>query len=179
MNAATFRSFARTAIELQADHETPAEYTMIKAAVAAKYGLTKEAVSPKWIQARVNSSKNTTSRLEDFVHSMRSKMDDPGLTGRNWLDHDDAHTTAVAALHRRGVTKIAWNAGELAGLGILAAPAAANLSGRPMKEKHKDVAEVTGLGMLAAPYAHNIAANRSAGYAASGIGQRLTKAFSH
>ena len=115
MNAVTFRSFARTAIELQADHETPADYTMIKAAVAAKYGL----------------------------------------------------------------QKIAWNAGELAGLGILASPAAANLSGRPMKEKHKDVAEVTGLGMLAAPYAHNIAANRSAGYAASGIWQRLTKAFSH
>ncbi len=102
-------------MELQSDHETPGDYTMVKAAVAAKYGL----------------------------------------------------------------RKIAWNAGELAGLGILAAPAASNLSGHSMKEKHKDVAEVTGLGMLAAPYAHNIAANRSTRYATSGIGQRLTKAFSH
>lgn len=115
MNAATFRSFARTAIDLQADDDTPGDYVMVKAAVAAKYGL----------------------------------------------------------------RKLAWNSGELAGLGILAAPAAANLTGRPLNERHKDVAEVTGLGMLAAPYAHNVAVNRSARYAGSGIGQRLGKIFSH
>lgn len=115
MNAATFRSFARTAVELQSDEDTPRDYPMIKAAVAAKYGL----------------------------------------------------------------RKVAWNSGELAGLGVLAAPAVSNLSGRPMNEKHKDVAEVAGLGMLAAPYAHNIAAQRSARYAGSGIGQRLGKIFAH
>lgn len=115
MDARTFRSFARTAMGLQSDIDTPSDYTMVKAAVEAKYGL---------------------------------------------------HKTA-------------WNSGELAGLGILAAPAAANLAGRPMHEKGKDIAEVTGLGMLAAPYAHNIAASRSARYAGSGVGQRLSRVFSH
>lgn len=117
MDAATFRSFSRTAMGLQADSDTPPEYTMIKAAVEAKYRL---------------------------------------------------HTT-----------KLAWNSGELTGLGVLATPAAANLTGHPMKDKHKDVAEVSGLGMLAAPYAHNIASSRSARYAGSGIGQRLGRVFSH
>jgi hypothetical protein len=102
-------------MELQSDLETPPDYTMVKAAVAAKYG----------------------------------------------------------------IQKVAWNAGELTGLGVLATPAAANLAGRPMKEKHKDVAEVAGLGMLAAPYAHNIASKRSAGYAASGLGKHLERIFSH
>lgn len=102
-------------MELQSDSDTPPDYTMVKAAVAAKYGL----------------------------------------------------------------QKVAWNSGELAGLGILAAPAAANLSGHPLNEKHKDVAEVAGLGMLAAPYAHNIASSRSARYAGSQIGQRLGRVFSH
>lgn len=115
MDARMFRSFARTAMELQSDADTPSDYTMVKAAVAAKYG----------------------------------------------------------------IQKIAWNSGELAGLGILAAPAAANLAGRPMQDKTKDVAEVTGLGMLAAPYAHNIAASRSARYAGSGVGQRLSRVFTH
>lgn len=115
MDAATFRSFARTAIELQSDTDTPRDYTMVKAAVAAKYGL----------------------------------------------------------------RKIAWNSGELAGLGILAAPSASSLAGRPWGEKAKDVSEVAGLGMLAAPYAHNMAAARSARYANSGIGQKLTRVFAH
>lgn len=115
MDARMFRSFARTAIELQSDVDTPPDYTMVKAAVEAKYGL---------------------------------------------------HKTA-------------WNSGELAGLGILAAPAAANLAGKPMQDKSKDVAEVTGLGMLAAPYAHNIAKTRNARYASSGIGKTLESVFSH
>jgi hypothetical protein len=115
MDAATFRSFARTAAELQADQDTPRDYTMVKAAVEAKFGL----------------------------------------------------------------RKLSWNSGELAGLGILAAPSASNLAGHPWGEKAKDVSEVAGLGMLAAPYAHNMAAARSARYANSGIGQRLAKAFSH
>jgi hypothetical protein len=115
MNAATFRAFAKTARALQADPDAPDDYAMVKAAVEAKYGITKRA----------------------------------------------------------------WNAGELAGLGILAAPSVASLANHPMKEKHKDIAEVTGLGMLAAPYAHNIATNRSARYAASGVGQRLARVFNH
>lgn len=115
MDARMFRSFTRTAMELQSDTDMPTDYTMIKAAVEAKYG----------------------------------------------------------------IQKIAWNSGELAGLGILAAPAAASLAGRPMQDKSKDVAEVTGLGMLAAPYAHNMAAARSARYANSGVGQRLSRVFSH
>lgn len=78
-----------------------------------------------------------------------------------------------------GISKFAWNSGELAGLGVLAAPSAASLTGHPMKEKHKEIAEVAGLGTLAAPYAHNIAAKRSTRYAASGIGQKLTRVFEH
>lgn len=116
MNARTFRSFVKTAMELQADLDTPSDYAMVRAAVGAKYP---------------------------------------------------------------GITKHAWDAGELAGLGVLATPSAASLAGHPMKEKHKDVAEVAGLGMLAAPYAHNIAAKRSTRYAASGMGQRLSKIFGH
>lgn len=115
MNADTFRSFARAAIGLQSDNDTPGNYIMIKAAVAAKYGL----------------------------------------------------------------RKMAWNSGELAGLGVLAAPAASNLAGRPMSDRNKDIAEVTGLGMLAAPYAHNMALHRSTRYAGSGVGRRLEKIFSH
>ncbi len=115
MDANIFRSFVRTAIGMQADDDTPSNYTMIKAAVEAKYG----------------------------------------------------------------ITKTAWNSGELAGLGILAAPSASNLAGRPWGEKAKDVSEVTGLGLLAAPYAHNMAAARSARYANSGVGQRLSRMFSH
>lgn len=115
MNIHTLRSFVKTAMALQTDDETPDDYTMVRAAVEAKYGIEKRA----------------------------------------------------------------WNAGELAGLGVLAAPAASNLAGHPMKEKHKDVAEVAGLGMLAAPYAHNIAQGRSSRYAASGVGKKLQHIFSH
>lgn len=116
MNARTFRSFVKTAMALQTDNDTPADYHLVKTAVAMKYGLGK--------------------------------------------------TAGIDAL-------------ELAGLGTLAAPAVAGLSGHHMKEKHKDVAEVAGLGILAAPYAHNIAAKRSARYAASGVGERLGRIFSH
>lgn len=116
MNSRMFKSFVKTAMELQADLDTPSDYTMTRAAVDAKFP---------------------------------------------------------------GITKMAWNSGELAGLGMLATPAASNLAGHPMKEKHKDVAEVAGLGMLAAPYAHNIAAARSARYAASPVGQKLTRVFAH
>lgn len=50
-----------------------------------------------------------------------------------------------------------WNtAAELGGLGILAVPSIQSLRGKPMKEKHKDIAEVAGLGTLAAPYVHQI-----------------------
>lgn len=37
MNARTFSSFVKTAMALQADLETPPDYVMIKAAVAAKF----------------------------------------------------------------------------------------------------------------------------------------------
>lgn len=116
MNTRMFKAFIKEAMSLQADQDTPPDYVMVKAAVAAKF---------------------------------------PGLS------------------------KQAWNSGELAGLGVLATPAASNLAGHPMKDKHKDVAEVAGLGMLAAPYAHNIARNHSAGYAASGVGKHLERMFNH
>lgn len=116
MNARMFKAFVKEAMALQADAHTPPDYTMIKAAVAARF---------------------------------------PGLQKR------------------------AWDAGELAGLGVLAVPSVMSLAGHPMKEKHKDVAEVAGLGMLAAPYAHNMAVRRSPGYAASGIGQKLEGVFNH
>lgn len=126
MDALIFRSFVRTAMELQADEDTPGDYTMVKAAAEAKFGIIKE-----------------------------------------------------AAQRLTGMFKKAWNSGELAGLGILAAPSASSLAGHPWGEKSKDVSEVAGLGLLAAPYAHNIAAGRNARYANSGIGRGLTRAFSH
>lgn len=47
----------------------------------------------------------------------------------------------------------AWgHAAEIGGLGILALPSIRSLKGKPMKEKHKDLAEVAGLGILAMPY---------------------------
>lgn len=92
---------------------------------------------------------------------------------------DYAMTKAAMVTKFPGLAKTAWNTGELAGLGVLAAPAASNLAGHPMKEKHKDVAEVAGLGMLAAPYAHNIAAGKSSRYAASAMGKKLTHVFGH
>lgn len=114
MDIRTLRSFVKTAMELQADQDTPGDYVAVRAAVEARFGK---------------------------------------IAG---LDHL-----------------------ELAGLGTLAAPAAAGLAGYHPSEKTKEVAEVAGLGMLAAPYAHNIAAKRSARYAASRLGQRLTRAFAH
>lgn len=114
MNARMFAAFVKEAMSLQADQDTPGDYTMVRAAVDAKFGK---------------------------------------IAG---LDHL-----------------------ELAGLGTLAAPSVAALAHHPMKEKHKEVAEVAGLGILAAPYAHNIAAKRSARYAASGVGKRLSRVFSH
>jgi len=92
---------------------------------------------------------------------------------------DHVMIKAAVAAKFPGLQKRAWDAGELAGLGILAAPAAANLAGHPMKEKHKDVAEVAGLGMLAAPYAHKMLAARNASYAGSRVGQGLTRVFGH
>lgn len=47
--------------------------------------------------------------------------------------------------------KIASHGVELAGLGILAAPSAAELAGIKVKEKHKHIAEIAGLGTLAYP----------------------------
>jgi hypothetical protein len=37
MNSRMFRSFVKTAMELQADQDTPGDYAMVKAAVAAKF----------------------------------------------------------------------------------------------------------------------------------------------
>lgn len=122
MNTRMFSSFVKTAMELQADQDTPGDYTAIRAAVAAKLKL-----------ASV-----------------------PGNAPRFNINHL-----------------------ELAGLGTIAAPAAAGLAGAHPSEKTKEVAEVAGLGMLAAPYVHNIAARRNARYATSRAGQYLTRAFAH
>ena len=46
---------------------------------------------------------------------------------------------------------------EVAGLGVLAVPSIAGLSGKPMDEHSKDIMEVGGLGMLAAPSAYHAA----------------------
>src|SRR5690348_8147812 len=37
MNARTFKMFVKTAIALQADNDTPADYVMVRAAVEAKF----------------------------------------------------------------------------------------------------------------------------------------------
>lgn len=43
MTFAVLRSFVKTAMALQADEDTPGDYTAIKAAVIAKYGIEKTA----------------------------------------------------------------------------------------------------------------------------------------
>lgn len=113
MNAATMRSFVKTALQEQCDSNTPAHYLMVKIAIAAKF------------------------------------------------------------------PKLSWAGGELAGLGILAAPAASAMAGHEWQEKNKNRAEVAGLGILAAPYAHQIAAKRIPSYGASRVGQRLSQVFGH
>jgi hypothetical protein len=192
MNAITFRSFARTAMELQSDSDTPPEYVMIKAAVAAKYGLQKESASEGWLRRMTASgARNATdSRLAKFQNNRlmaaRTARAGEDTAHNNHVMSSNFHADSAAqnevsyrSKFQRPQTKLAWNSGELAGLGILAAPSASNLAGHQWGEKAKDVSEVTGLGMLAAPYAHNIAAARSSRYANSGIGKRLAKAFSH
>lgn len=147
MDALIFRCFVETAMGLQADQDTPGDYTMVKAAAEAKYGIMTAS------GARFTKFSESRTGFRDV------SWNNGGLLG--------------------GMAKKAWNTGELAGLGILAAPSASNLAGHPWGEKSKDVSEVTGLGLLAAPYAHNIATGRSARYANSGIGRGLAKAFSH
>jgi len=122
MDASVFRSFVRAAIQDQCDQDMPANYLLVKTAIAKKFPLlTKSAAIPG-----------------------------------NWS-----------------------NALEIGGLGVLAAPAASSLAGHPWQERNKDIAEVGGLGILAAPYIHNSVAARSPRYAASAIGQKLTRAFGH
>lgn len=193
MDALTFRSFTRTAIELQSDADTPPDYTMIKAAVEAKYGLYKEAASPGWIRQMTASGarKATDSRIAQFqnrrIGAARVARAGADTPHNSHVMRSNYHADAQAQREVDFRSKFqnpkqklaAWNSGELAGLGILASPAAANLAGRPLKDKTKDVAEVTGLGMLAVPYAHSIAASRSAQYAGSRVGKRLSRAFSH
>lgn len=41
MDALTFKSFTKIAMALQADHNTPGDYIMVKAAINAKYPLLK------------------------------------------------------------------------------------------------------------------------------------------
>ncbi len=126
MDARMFRSFVKEAMALQADAQTPPDYTMVKVAVAAKFpGL-----------------------------KMASGVVQPPMGGGGYGNHL-----------------------ELGGLGVLAVPSAMELAGHPMSEKHKAMMEVGGLGMLAAPYVHNLAAARSARYAASPMGQKLTQFF--
>ena len=62
---------------------------------------------------------------------------------------------------------------ELGGLGVLAAPSVAGLTGHPMGEKAKEVAEVGGLGVLAAHPAYELghaAVNAVKGLPAQGTG---------
>ena len=90
---------------------------------------------------------------------------------------------ARAAVHNRfpGLEKEAstgrhlWEIGHL---GVLAAPAAAELGGKHVSEKKKQVAEVVGLGGLATPYVHDLAMKNRA-YAGSRVGRGLGKLFGH
>lgn len=72
--------------------------------------ITKEAVSPKWIASRVTSgiAKASPERGKDFVAHMKSLTDLPsqsgGLSGKNWLDADQAAQVGETALHRLGKT---------------------------------------------------------------------------
>lgn len=188
MDALTFRSFARTAMELQSDSDTPREYTMIKAAVAAKYGISKEAASEGWIRRMTASGARKASdpRIAKFLNNRanaasaaRAGADTPHNQHIIRSNYHAASQGFQEEAHRSMFKrKLAWNTGELAGLGILAAPSASNLAGKEWGDKSKDVSEVTGLGMLAAPYAHNMASSKSVRYANSQVGQRLARAFS-
>lgn len=81
------------------------------------------------------------------------------------------HTFLKMALYKSA--SLGVSALELGGLGILAAPSVAGLTGHPMGEKAKEVAEVGGLGVLAAHPAYELghaAVNAVKGLPAQGTG---------
>lgn len=195
MDSRTFKSFVKTAMALQADDDTPSDYVMTRAAVEAKF--------PKL--ASLETEKNW-QRDERKLLGVGGAIGG-GLGGYLLGKQFRATPKQLAALSLGGAALFgATNYGgaalghyisnkidprfkekkagyanhlELAGLGTLAAPAVAGLAHHPMSEKKKEVAEVAGLGILAAPYAHNLAAKKSARYAASRVGQKLTHIFGH
>lgn len=81
------------------------------------------------------------------------------------------HTFLKMALYKSA--SLGVSALELGGLGVLAAPSVAGLTGHPMGEKAKEVAEVGGLGVLAAHPAYELghaAVNAVKGLPAQGTG---------
>lgn len=92
-----------------------------------------------------------------FMYAAEARGDVPEGTARRW----EKHTPKNKELPER-VEKTAFQIGfekranfphaaEIAGLGILAAPSAASLAGKPVSEKTKDISEIAGLGVLALP----------------------------
>lgn len=77
MDIRTFRSFVKTAMALQADQDTPGDYIAVRAAVEAKFGLTKEAVGHEWIKKMIDSGapKASTERLEKFIKGRHEAVD--------------------------------------------------------------------------------------------------------
>lgn len=69
MDKTIFRYFIKAAMELQSDVDTPYNYIMVKAAVEAKYGISKEAASPQWVHNMTTSGaqKASPSRLLKFI----------------------------------------------------------------------------------------------------------------
>ncbi len=90
--------------------------------------------------------------------------------------------TLIAAQNKYPTLKLASSVGrhiwEIGHLGTLAAPAAAELTGKHVSDKKKQVAEVVGLGGLATPYVHDLAMKNKR-YAGSSIGRGLGKFFGH
>jgi hypothetical protein len=100
------------------------------------------------------------------------------LDGGN--DTPPGYREVLAAVHNRylKLASAGRHAWEIGHLGVLGAPAAAELAGAHVSDKKKQVAEVVGLGGLATPYIHDLAMKNKR-YAGSGIGRAAGKLFGH
>lgn len=95
------------------------------------------------------------------------------------LDREEPRPNKI--IHQPEAVKLSSagrHAWEIGHLGVLGAPAAAELAGAHVSDRKKQVAEVVGLGGLATPYIHDLAMKNKR-YAGSGIGRAAGKLFGH
>ena len=136
----------------------------------------------------VNGSRE---KVMELLEAMRKKsMSKSGAKHRQPFDLDTVEKRVHRQMQKKGsdemtnfwagFEKQATNSVELAGLGLLAAPAVSHLAGKEWKEKNKNIAEVGGLGILAAPYAKNtFDVTRAAMKSGEGLGKSIWKGLSH